>query len=92
MKKKKKRKKKYSFKKGLLKLYKNTILRIYTFMMFCIIVIILAIVYFPIECSGNETNCYKTECNIWGCGKVQVDMDSAQCEIKRDECSWRWRW
>lgn len=36
---------------------------------------------------GVPTNvCYKTVCNFWGCGHVQVDLTSAQCEVKATVC------
>lgn len=34
-----------------------------------------------------ETICYKTECTVWGCGKIRVDIDSTQCELVERSCT-----
>lgn len=39
------------------------------------------------KCFEEETICYKTECNFWGCNEFEVDMDSQQCERKTTKCT-----
>ena len=37
-------------------------------------------------CWDSVPTCYKTECNFWGCSEIEVDINSPQCEIKKDRC------
>lgn len=54
-----------------------------------IITIIFSCWYIPHlkqDCWKSVPTCYKTECTVWGCEKIEVDIDSEQCEIKKDKC------
>ena len=43
-------------------------------------------------CVEKELGCYKHECTIFGCGKLEVDVNSSQCELKEEICrEWGFR-
>lgn len=55
-------------------------------MSICIIVLIIIHSNTERICFERKQVCYKTECNFWGCEEIEVDIDSQQCEIKKEEC------
>ena len=55
-------------------------------MILFIIIIVVFLKNMEIECYEAEETCYKTECSFWGCRKIEVDVGSPQCEIKREDC------
>lgn len=39
-----------------------------------------------IVCFRQAPTCFKTVCTFWGCGLVEVDIDSSSCEKKDIKC------
>lgn len=37
-------------------------------------------------CYPKIEKCYKTECTVWSCGRINVDVTSPQCETKYVTC------
>jgi len=62
--------------------YKHWIIFLIVFLFVVFSLVLLA----QTGCMQYETQCFKTECNFWGCGQIRVDLDSQQCEIKKEVC------